>query len=179
MQSSTAKDTKYKLRRTIATNGLGFYLDPQFRRKAWDMRKAQNAALNYGIKALLGLAKGTKDDKKKDHVSVMFVVGLGSFNTGTSMAPKHTALTKRLTIRAKSLGSVVPAFHEYKPNAKCPRVNCHERLVSAGRRSRYCQCCIAHFDHDVVGSENIARIGAEQIRVQERPREFIPPTSHP
>ncbi|KAG0262748.1 hypothetical protein BG011_009788 [Mortierella polycephala] len=80
---------------------LNFYYSSWFRQKSWDMKKAQHATFDYDIKALLGLAKGTKGDKKKNEVSTVFAIGLGQFNTKIGMSSKHSQLVKRFVARVK------------------------------------------------------------------------------
>ncbi|KAI1300518.1 hypothetical protein EDD11_006177 [Mortierella claussenii] len=154
----------------------GFYNHSWFLRKTWDLRKAQQSAIDYGIKALLRMAGGNESRKRTPaDGSVVFAVGLGGFNTRTGLPTKHAAFLKKFIIKAKGLGHTVVGCHEYYTSAKCPRDNCHQFLENAQEyRSKYCRHCQAYFDRDVVGSENIANVCRYHLQHHHRPAEFMP-----
>ncbi|KAF9280726.1 hypothetical protein BGZ68_007048 [Mortierella alpina] len=155
---------------------FAFYLSPWYMRKAWDMRKAQQASYDYAIKAIMRLG-GVSDCTKRDETrpNVVFAVCLGSFNSQTGLPNKHGALIRKLVIRARSLGYGVYGVHEYFTSAKCPRRSCNSFLQSITKsRSRYCKSCKAYFDRDHVGSENIGIICQAQILHQRHPDKYKP-----
>lgn len=161
---------------------LSFYLCPWFLRKYWDCRKAQLAAYDFGIKAILRLVDrlAVHEARRREawEPQVVFAIGLGSFDTQTGLPSKHSLLEKRFVSRVRSMGYSVYGVHEYYTSAKCPRTGCDAFLESVPKsRSRYCRGCQAYFDRDVVGSENIATICQAHIRQQRRPDKFKP-TSH-
>ncbi|KAF8911813.1 hypothetical protein BGZ58_005830, partial [Dissophora ornata] len=78
-----------------------FYDDAWFLRKTWDVRKAQQCAIDLGVKAILGMA-GADETRKKatdDGRPVVFAVGLGAFNTRTGLPSKHTSFLKRFIVK--------------------------------------------------------------------------------
>ncbi|KAG0196104.1 hypothetical protein BGX28_000134 [Mortierella sp. GBA30] len=160
-----------------------FYLSPWYLRKSWDMRKAQLAAYDYGIKAIMRLAgkKTVNEGRRKvaNDGNVVFAIGLGSFNTQTGLPSKHGELEKRFITRVKSLGYDVVGVHEYYTSAKCPRHGCNAFLEQVKKtRSKYCRNCKAFMDRDKVGSENIATICRAHMQNQARPDKYRPPANH-
>ncbi|KAF9949650.1 hypothetical protein BGZ72_008598 [Mortierella alpina] len=158
---------------------LGFYMCPWFLRKSWDCRKAQLAAYDYGIKAILRLVDrpGVHEARRREdwEPQVVFAVGLGSFDTQTGLPSKHSQFEKRFILRVQSMGYSVLGVHEYYTSAKCPRDGCDTFLESIPKsRSKYCRGCQAYFDRDVVGSENIGTICQAHVRQQSRPNKFKP-----
>ncbi|KAF9288572.1 hypothetical protein BGZ68_010950 [Mortierella alpina] len=158
---------------------LDFYLCPWFLRKSWDCRKAQLAAYDYGIKAILRLVDdpAVHEARRREvwEPQVVFAIGLGSFDSQTGLSSKHSQFEKRFISRVRSMGYSVLGVHEYFTSAKCPRTGCDNFLESIPKcRSRYCRGCQAYFDRDVVGSENIASICQSHIRHQRRPNKFKP-----
>ncbi|KAG9319191.1 hypothetical protein KVV02_003033 [Mortierella alpina] len=77
-----------------------FYLSRWYLRKQWAMRKAQEAAYDHVIKAIMSLG-GVSDCNKRDesNPNVVFAVGLGSFNSQTGLPSKHGALVRKLVTR--------------------------------------------------------------------------------
>ncbi|KAF9950545.1 hypothetical protein BGZ65_006554 [Modicella reniformis] len=67
-----------------------FYGDILFRRKSWDLSKAQQATYDYGTKAILDLEGGNEGRPKDNNLLVVFAIGLGSFNTRTGLPAKHS-----------------------------------------------------------------------------------------
>ena len=70
------------------------------------MRKAQTASYDYAIKALLRLADGRSANESRPrnaNVNVVYAIGLGSFDSQTGLASKHSALQKRFIIRVSIL----------------------------------------------------------------------------
>ncbi|CAO3565455.1 unnamed protein product [Mortierella alpina] len=158
---------------------FNFYLSPWYLRKSWDMRKAQLAAYDYAIKAIMNLAdqKSVNEGQRKaaNGANVVFAIGLGSFNTQTGLPSKHGDLERRFIIKVKSLGYDVVGVHEYFTSAKCPRQGCNAFLEQVKKtRTKYCRNCKAFMDRDKVGSENIATICHAHIRHQTRPDKFKP-----
>jgi hypothetical protein len=96
--SSTAQDPNNAAVTTVRQKLLLFYHGKWFAKKSWDMRKAQKACYDYGIKAMLRLAGGNESTKVANPNSI-FGIGLGSFNTRTGLATKHSALERRFVIR--------------------------------------------------------------------------------
>ncbi|KAF9950747.1 hypothetical protein BGZ72_007645, partial [Mortierella alpina] len=155
---------------------FNFYLSRWYLKKDWDMRKAQEASYDYAIKAIMGLAGASEGSAKDDtKPSIVFAVGLGSFDSRTGLPSKHSALIRRLVIRVKSLGYGIYGVHEYFTSAKCPRKNCTSFLQAIPKsRSKFCTHCKAYFDRDQVGSENIGTICQMQMLHQHRPDKFKP-----
>ncbi|KAI8357024.1 hypothetical protein B0O80DRAFT_304483 [Mortierella sp. GBAus27b] len=74
------------------------YLGNWYRRKYWESQRPATACLDLGIKGILRMA-GVNEGKKSDHQrEVIFRVGLGSFNSRTGLASKHTALLQRFVV---------------------------------------------------------------------------------
>ncbi|KAF9938835.1 hypothetical protein BGZ67_010310 [Mortierella alpina] len=160
-----------------------FYLSPWYLRKSWDMRKAQLAAYDYAIKAIMGLAgqQSVNEGQRRpaNGADVVFAIGLGSFNTQTGLPSKHGELERRFIIRVKSLGYDVVGIHEYYTSAKCPRQGCNAFLEQVKKtRTKYCRNCQAFMDRDKVGSENIATICRAHIRHQTRPDKYMPASNN-
>ncbi|KAF9271428.1 hypothetical protein BGZ68_003654 [Mortierella alpina] len=156
-----------------------FYLSPWYLRKSWDMRKAQLAAYDYAIKAIMRLAghPSVNEGQRKaaNGANVVFAIGLGSFNTQTGLPSKHSELERRFIIRVQSLGYDVVGVHEYFTSAKCPRHGCNAFLEQVKKtRTKYCRNCQAFLDRDKVGSENIATICRAHMRHQTRPDKYKP-----
>lgn len=84
---------------------LRFYEDWWFLKKSWDMKKAQIACYDYGIMAILRMVDGRKGNESRLHpadVSAIFAIGLGSFDSQTGLASKHSAFEKRFVIRVST-----------------------------------------------------------------------------
>ncbi|KAG9319880.1 hypothetical protein KVV02_002592 [Mortierella alpina] len=161
-----------------------FYLSPWYLRKSWDTRKAQLAAYDYAIKAIMELAgqQSVNEGQRRpaNGANVVFAISLGSFNTRTRLPSKHGELKKRFIIRdVKSLGYDVVGVHEYYTSAKCPRQGCNAFLEQVKKtRIKYCRNCQAFMDRDKVGSENIATICHAHIRHQTRPEKYMPASNN-
>ncbi|GJJ76092.1 hypothetical protein EMPS_08451 [Entomortierella parvispora] len=164
------------LQGTVKDVLFDFYHSPWMLKRKWDMRKAQQRAIDLAMDQIFKLA-GVLSGRKADGsagTTVVFALGLGSFNSRTGLPSKHGPLERRFTQRARRLGYIVVGVDEYYTSAKCLRQNCDAFLQYGERRSKYCTACKQYFDRDVVGSENIAYICMQFILGQERPPKFCP-----
>ncbi|KAK3840737.1 MAG: hypothetical protein J3R72DRAFT_422603 [Linnemannia gamsii] len=104
-----------------------FYHGPWYMKRAWDAAKAQDAAYDYAIKAVMGLV-GASEGRKHigDGPPPIFAIGLGSFDTRTGLSTKHSKLEK-LFIKKTSLqlsSSIVsandqPCTQKLQPTKSC------------------------------------------------------------
>jgi hypothetical protein len=96
-----------------------FYDSTWYLRKVWDARKAQQAAIDLGIKAFIRMAGGDESHQKQAGVSVVFSVGLGSFNTRTGLPSKHGAFLKAFIIKVSCMLMLRVIFSLYSILKPC------------------------------------------------------------
>jgi len=80
-----------------------FYHTKWMLKRKWDLQKAQQRAIDLAVDQIFKLA-GVSSGKARSDTgpTVVFALGLGSFNSGKGLPSKHGPLERRFTQRVST-----------------------------------------------------------------------------
>ncbi|KAF9176601.1 hypothetical protein BGZ49_006118, partial [Haplosporangium sp. Z 27] len=90
------------------------------RRDTWDMKKARDAEDRIAINAILDMVKSDSNGNPIPPNKVLWVIGLGEFNTGCKLTSLHGTFGSKLISALRAKGHAVVGINEFYTSKKCP-----------------------------------------------------------
>ena len=146
-----------------------FYNAKRVKGKRFNAKQRKIAEMNKAHHGIFRMLGGNCSDKRGNE-NRFIILGDAGFDAQGGL---HNTFEKKLVGKARALGYKVMVVDEYFTSQKCSR--CGDQCQSIGMRVKHCSSCDIYFHRDLLGGENMCRVGESSLKGLDRPEDLKRP----